>query len=320
MKTFREFIKDENITEGVIKAPQKMKSQIETYIWQSFLKRNYDWVSKLNTYLSREGGYQELVDLGVSISESDLIEEIEKYKSLMREYKVKDQKAGKKQEKFTKSFKVDLSDLPKNYPPIAEGIPKEIKVKLVFNKAERVSGGHWVSLDPKTGKGELKIDLSDQTSLREYNPLFNSSNIDVAKRAMSAKFSTLEHELMHMVQSYVLAPTDTKQVETNYQLTRHSKKMTDYDAYFNSQIEFDPTIVSSVAQFKMIKDHLTKKGVKFKDKEQLEFFVSAKPYRGQDEGFYVSPFFAALKKHDKPKWKKAIKKLVSLLKERGISK
>jgi len=318
MKSFKEHLVETAINEGVIKAPQKMKNQIENFMWQSFLKRNYDWMSKLKTYLNQEGGYQKLVDLGVNLSEKHLRDEIKNYTDLMKKYKVKDQKAGKKQDKITKSFTVDLSDLPKNYPPIAQGIPKQSVVKSVFNKADRASGGPWIAIDPKTGKGEMKIDMSQQTSLSEYNPLFVPSGIDTAKRAMAAMTTTLEHELMHLVQSYVLTPTDVRQGKTQYNMNRHSKKVSDLDSYYNSQVEFDPTIVSNTRHFQMIKDHLDRKGVKYNEKELLEVFVSAKPYKGDDPQFYVSQFFESLKRTDRSNWKKAIKKFTQLLKERGI--
>lgn len=314
MKGFKEFI----VTEGVIKLPPRLESDVEEFIWKSTLQMAYPWMNKLNSYLLQDDGYAKLKELGVTVTEKHLKDEIKAYTALAKKYGVKD--TTKKQKKFTKTFTFDFKHMPAHYPKDKKNIKRKMKLTLITEKANRANSGKW-RLSKDGNSGDMTIDLSNMLALTKYNPTVISQSLEAFKKDMKTALSTMEHELMHVVQGMLLVQVDIKQGSQQYLFKNSQNFLLDQgDAYFNSPNEFDPTIVSALDDLRRILDW-KKTNPEFENdsvKHTIDVFVLSKKYSGKHSEYLVSPFFKALKKVDKNNWKRAIKKFYTLGKQRKI--
>ena len=120
--------------------------------------------------------------------------------------------------------------------------------------------------------------------------------------------SNVKHELQHVTQDIVLGKLHPKQ-----KVTPEQEPNEDLDAYYASDIEFQPQITTAVGDFKQ------KIGV-VRSKQQLDsdtitalMRAYVNPNGQMPQGllkykpYFQSAFFNALFKKDKAKWKKAVK-------------
>ena len=130
-------------------------------------------------------------------------------------------------------------------------------------------------------------------------------------RSINNTMGIVEHELTHAVQAMVMWLLHSKQYDPDTggkSAGRLPKKEAKKDQYFTSDIEFAPTLKSSVRELKSLFDKN-----KEKDKKEIfsKFTYSDVPSNGinkaNEDG--RSSFFKSLKRSDPDKWKKAVKLL-----------
>lgn len=121
--------------------------------------------------------------------------------------------------------------------------------------------------------------------------------------------ATVEHELTHYIQENFLHPANRvrkKQYDSR-------KADFDFDAYYTSPIEFDPTIKSEIADLKQYIQHYYRNSTlePVQSNALIGFYVGAfskdQVYKYITPNLEPSSFFLALKKKKPVAWKKAIK-------------
>lgn len=130
--------------------------------------------------------------------------------------------------------------------------------------------------------------------------------------------NTIEHELMHFVQHKTFGKIDPRQV-TSYEPKDRSAE--EYAKYASSSVELLPNIKSEYNSFTNKVNFLSKAVmVNNNDRAQLlRYYVgddSARVHRFEEFlDDFDSIFFRQLKKHDRDKWKKAVKTILQIYQE-----
>lgn len=163
-----------------------------------------------------------------------------------------------------------------------------------------------------TGSSNGKYNPNTQTIfmyLKALGLLSNDNLETVMIKHLPNAVGVLEHELTHAIQFIVLSKFHDSQIgdEDSVKFDAATK-----DKYFNSQIEFDPFIKTMVAKFKAADLAMKKISPDYDRKISLEYFTGAHEKLSDKELQKVSfmkpnEFFISIKKHDKEKWKKAVK-------------
>lgn len=136
--------------------------------------------------------------------------------------------------------------------------------------------------------------------------------VDYLKEDISRLINVLEHELMHSVQFNLLHPEQSQKTPTEKYPGASREEL-----YLLSNVEFDPTILSALEDFKDLIDFY-KKHTDSKDVKRDVFDLittSKKPARNSIGGDSII-FFQTLYKYDKDRWKIAVKKFKDLVDKR----
>lgn len=161
-------------------------------------------------------------------------------------------------------------------------------------------------VSPKTGRVVLTVDIQENDY---FKVLQAPQGIKFLKVFMEILEQAVEHELMHFVQNKLLGQDIIKAAST---YTTDDGK-TDLLKYYQSDIEFGPSIKSAFAQFAGDIKSAMKTGMML-SRQELDKEVLAFTQPGRDGKITsMSNFFKILYNNDKEKWKKAVKYFHSLV-------
>jgi hypothetical protein len=267
---------------------------------------------------------------------SYVITDLEKYKRepdvhLFSEHvkKVASQHAAplrslKKKTRSKFKIKLSLEGLPEKYRE-GFGSDKNLDLDLDWVRKGRLTdlgaGGSYK--DTEAGKivigifPIIELELEKKVALNKKreeegkkNAHLYSEMVDLFDRRLDRILLSFEHELTHYVQYKALSKLSDKQ-------TGHSEHPGKRDAYFNSQIEFDPLIRSALGEFHTMEKDNDEAGMKGSRRDWIAIFVGSKSIpsqkfamaRSEKYGGFIEPsdFFLSLKKHSPDKWRKAVK-------------
>lgn len=153
----------------------------------------------------------------------------------------------------------------------------------------------------KNNKVNLTVDILENDY---FTVLLGPTGVRYLKVFMQIVEHAVEHELMHFVQNKLLGQDIMTKAASYYDRDGN----TDLEKYYQSDIEFGPSIKSTFAQFLGDITAASKDGI-FLNKNDLDreikSFVQPGASSGKIQG--LSNFFNILYKTDKIKWKKAVK-------------
>lgn len=170
----------------------------------------------------------------------------------------------------------------------------DVNITLVFKRL-RDSRAFWSLKEEAVFVSMPGLDLGADSfrDLANYNAAMIGRRLHVA-------LGVIEHELTHGVQDLVLRLIHHEQSDPNHDKTPFEKPANREEKNINhhlSKIEFDPLIKSSIRAFRTMVEKAGHKSDLAKTKELFNKFTTDGENR----------FFAALKKHDAERWKKAVK-------------
>lgn len=302
--SFKEFL-----IEGSIKTPPALTKEITNFIVETYLA----YVNvKINKLFSGDDKADAMNLLAHTCQKHKL--------AVPEDYiGVKLIKAGFKE----KELEVDLTDLPERYieklKKIGIDVEKFKKEQLLVEfdldeNSKVVNGGQF---NPKT--------MTMSFSAKHLDLLFyDDRKYDLRKLTytlldkLENLIGTVNHEMTHLVQHFVLEAFHPKQGETNY--TDAELKRNETENYHNSDAEFDPWVKTEAAYIKGIMELLKDIGrpKAFDKSKELAHFTYAdgsEPHSERQDGFFTrrSEFFGNLKKKNEENWKKAVKLLTQLV-------
>lgn len=272
-----------NINEGLIPVPSKLQSQIKHYVASTVL-----WVirDKFTPEIRKKSPAQwaelqnEIKRWGVTIPEEQFV-------------------PGKI---TAKSFLFDTGDMPKNYHHLDNHLP-DLKVVLDWDGkfTDNAIASYRTVKSKKDGSlySVIIIHLNNAPAFNDVPGPFE----DEISLVLPEIFSSLDHELRHLVQVSLLQKKDARQ----------ANKLPDYeksnDAYHNSQIEFDPFIGSAIDDFVRLYKYLSSLSVvsQISLSNAVKMTVGAIPAK-IGIGYSPEPFFLSLKKKNPEKWRVAVRK------------
>lgn len=152
------------------------------------------------------------------------------------------------------------------------------------------------------------------TEVEHFVQMLSQLKVEQANRVINHTIGIIEHELTHAIQSMILYQLHPNQYDSNGKAVRGLRKdQAKKEKYFTSQVEFDPQIKGAIREIKNLFDEL-----KAKTKEDKREIFNRYTYSDADQKnvshkdnqkYYRSPFFKALRRSDPDKWKKAVKLL-----------
>ena len=317
------------VTEGMIKLPEKMFKDGETKI-----------VADLCSFV--------ITELSPFKSDPDVHKFIDHVKSTASKYSAPLRFLKKK---IRSKFKIELSleSLPEKYragfekPDVFKDTPpKKLKLELDLDwtqkgrLTDKSAGGFFKNTEAGkivVGIGSLvDLDFKRTVSLNNHlkraggkSHLYNEL-MDLFDPRLDRILLTFEHELTHYVQYKALHKLSAVQTYGADEAAQTSRIKGKKDAYYNSQVEFDPLIRTSLGEFhRMERDNIEAK-MKGTRRGWIDIFVGAKAIptqkfemiRSEKHGGFIEPseFFLSLKKHSPDKWKKAVKLFTQELERR----
>lgn len=291
MKSFTDFLYSyEGLDEGVVKVPPKLYGKMKDLLWTSVLSRNYD------RYMDSE-----TIDKKFFKFISKLMLKYNVTKNVESPY-------------FEKVFNYNIKSMSSNYPRIKSPqittiiITDDVKLKNGTSFMKNLGGQY-------KGKGKTNQSILINCSfylLDKYPNTVKDLSVAGFKSSMKKIEQVIEHELMHSVQFNLLKGVD----KTQFSKATIDKypKATDRELYCLSPVEFDPTIVSAIADYADVL--LLKKAysdTKIPEIESFHDITNPSNVSRNGIGFESKMFFSTLKKYDLPRWKIAVKKLRELL-------
>jgi hypothetical protein len=203
-------------------------------------------------------------------------------------------------EKFDlKTFTFDITDLPLSYQklaPVRKGyffIGMQWKPENETTMAAYYPDMNSIVIQPTNG------------ALKNYP---NGAKLGELEIALDRIKKTLHHEMQHMIQYNVLRHPDQKK--------KHPTDGSVAEPYLTSPVEFDPQIISAIADFYDLLEMIKKYSVYLPApptlRDAINVFVGLTEAEKGHVGF-TSSFFSALKDNAPKRWKLAIKKFVSEL-------
>ena len=213
--------------------------------------------------------------------------------------------------------KIKLKDIPDAYLKRMVKLHLEttfikrqsLTLTIVFNdKHKNLEGDEEGVYMDDTGEIILSI-KGLGLQFKDLEKHFLAINIKEITKRIEDAIGTIEHELTHLMQHKILKFFSAKQIEGTGQNSMGRKA--DHDTYYNSQIEFDPWVKSSIRRVKSLIDQEKKK---MTPRQVFDIFTwSDGEVLHQGTGAshigLRSAFYKALKKKDQTKWKKAVKLL-----------
>ena len=202
------------------------------------------------------------------------------------------------------TLQFDPKELPERYTKgirLQKSYPIKVKVGALGATDDR----HMAYYTPmgRGSSGAITINLSN---LPEIDGI---GSVEGMEAALDNLEGAVPHEVQHATQDVVLRKRHPDQFQTP------QEGDTEED-YYASDIEFQPQITSSVADFKRLLKQVRSSGVEVSgDAAQQLFrvFVGASGQMPQGmlkwKKYFNSPFYTALRNKDGQKWKKAVKEL-----------
>lgn len=191
------------------------------------------------------------------------------------------------------SYQIKMEDIPQRYRKMKPSFEK-IMLVISWQTNKNTFGSWW-----NKHKALTIMPLSVEWFARWPNIDFD--NLELLLDKVN---ETLDHELRHMMQYMFLTDIDPYQTDTKPDYAQHG------DDYFTSQVEFDPTIASSAAEFvshyKLLLSYNKKVDLGIALRKTVGMM---KP--DMFDGFNRDPFFAALRRKNDSRYNTAVKKFLA---------
>lgn len=294
----------QDLKEGLIKLPQTLLSDIQTFVIDSMVKKyQYTLNYVADNKLFNPKHYQKHTDTVAKLAQKYNVDVSREAVDEVCEREV-----------FTKQFQDDGDEMKRHYPDlvrqdIGSGETNRIMVQIWFNTdrsglKKSVRGtygakgaGSFIKINPMFNDNLSPFTIRDKTAFEIEDMIENFNGV-------------VEHELTHYVQYAYFASKDDRQVQ-GPSTTGDSQEGS--DAYHNSQIEFDPKIKSAITELEI---QLKKITYPSKDAvhNRIKEFVGA-----VEDSYSTDAFMLSLKRNDTKKWKKAVKLIVSNIRGNNLT-
>jgi hypothetical protein len=212
---------------------------------------------------------------------------------------------------------LNVSDLPATYAKLT---PKHSYFFVVLDYGHmNLQGGEdtgaYYSERPKKDGGTNSMIVIHMEKLRGVREFPARRSPEEVPYILNIIAEHVHHELQHMIQYVLLAPVDKRQIA---HLPDYDKHKADYYA---SQVEYDPQIGTAVAEFVEHWNILSAYHKQGQMRGELDLSKSIKQFVGMaptsfGSGFAFSSLFRALRQGDAQRYRTAIKKFITGVREK----